>query len=144
MKTKILALLFFLVSTNAFALNVRKVHVDVHKALGVPTGLTIKANFNFTRGDVVKLSSLAVKAALCSPAAAAIIVAGLGPEDPVADVAAIAAEAGCVWLAGKVIDYALKKTCKKGVTAVMGITESIISVPPGSPYFRINRLICRK
>ena len=144
MKKKILALLFLVVSSNSYALSVTHPHIGVAKVLGIPDGFTASANFGFTPGDIGKAVSLPAKAAMCAPAAAAVVAAGLGPEDPVADVAAAAVEAGCVWLVGKVVSYAVSQKCPKGVSATMVVTEELISIPPASPKFNIRGMSCSK
>lgn len=144
MKKKILALLFLVVSSNSYALSVTDPHISVAKVLGIPDGITASANFNFTPDDIGKAVSLPAKALMCAPAAAAVVAAGLGPEDPLADVAAAVVEAGCVWLVGKIVSYAVSQNCPKGVTATMVVTEELVSFPPGTPKFDVRSMSCSK
>ena len=142
MKFKIFTLLLLLINANSYAISVSDPNISIAKVLGIPDGITISAKFNFSPSDIGKAVSLPAKSALCSPAAAAVVAAGLGPEDPFADVAAAAVEAGCVWLVGKVVSYSVAHECPKGVSSVLVITEELASLPPASPHFDIRSISC--
>ena len=144
MKTKILILFLSLLPSSIYALSFSHPHISVAKFLGVPDGISISANFMLSPADIAKGTSMGAKAAMCTPVSAAIVAAGLGPENPLADIAGMAAEAGCVWMVGKAVNFSVKKVCKKGVTTRLVVNEELISIPPATPSYHIKSMSCTK